>query len=81
MKKLFVIPALLFLSIIVNAQDKKFNFEFDYAQFSYDSSSNYIEIYYSFGQESLLRTIQNSAIHLEGDLHIEFLILLRVKEV
>jgi GWxTD domain-containing protein len=81
MKKLFVILVLLFLSIIVNAQDKKFNFEFDYAQFAYDSSSNYIEFYYSFGQESLLRSIHDSTIHLEGILHVEVLDSLTGQEV
>jgi GWxTD domain-containing protein len=81
MKKSIVVLALLFISIMVNAQDKKFNFEFDYAQFAFDSSSNYIEFYYSFGQESLLRTIQNADVHLKGDLHVVVLDSLTNKEV
>ena len=66
---------LLFLTAFVNAQEKKsdFDFEFDYAQFGYDSSSNYLEFYYSFGQQSLTRNFQDSLFHLEGILHVEIL--------
>ena len=48
---------LFFLSSLVFPQDK-FDFEFDYAQFGYDSTSNYVEFYYSFNQLSL--TINHS---------------------
>jgi GWxTD domain-containing protein len=81
MKKLFVIFTILFISIVVDAQAKKFNFEFDYAQFAYDSSSNYIEIYYSFGQQSLLRDVKDTVVYLEGILHIEVHDSLTGKEI
>jgi GWxTD domain-containing protein len=38
----------------------KFDFEFDYAQFAYDSTSNYLELYYSFNQSSLKISAENS---------------------
>jgi GWxTD domain-containing protein len=65
--KLFFI---LFFPCILFPQ-QKFDFEFDYAQFAYDSSSNYIEFYYSFGQNSLLKVAGDSSVFLEGILDIE----------
>lgn len=67
MKKLFSL--LLFTAFFVNAQDK-LDFEFDYAQFSYDSLSNFVEIYYSFNQASLKMEEQDSQKNLEGLLKI-----------
>lgn len=52
MKKIFLTAVFLFLSLQIFPQNK-FVFEFDYAQFGYDSISNYIEIYYSFNQNGL----------------------------
>ena len=51
MKKTLAI-LFFFISICTFAQ-KDFKFEFDYAQFAYDSTSNYVEIYYSFPQNNL----------------------------
>ncbi|MBE0538821.1 MAG: hypothetical protein IH620_03845, partial [Ignavibacterium sp.] len=51
MKKIISILSVL-LSISIFPQSD-FDFEFDYAQFAYDSTSNYVEIYYSFNQASL----------------------------
>jgi GWxTD domain-containing protein len=48
---------LSFAACFSYAQDK-IGFEFDYAQYAYNADSNYIEIYYSFGQNSL-KTIDN----------------------
>ncbi|OGU29685.1 MAG: hypothetical protein A2057_17500 [Ignavibacteria bacterium GWA2_35_9] len=63
---------LLFLTAFVNAQEKKpdFDFEFDYAQFGYDSSSNRIEFYYSFNPNNLLQKISDSTVYVEGILDI-----------
>lgn len=47
------------------------NFEFDFAQFGYDSVSNYIEFYYSFDQNSLKYMDTDTIDYVEGILHIE----------
>lgn len=47
-----------------------FEFEFDYAQFRYDTTSNYVEFYYSFNQSSLSVETQNSSTNIEGLLKI-----------
>ncbi len=47
-----------------------FDFEFDYAQFGYDSTANYVEFYYSFNQASLKVGSENSHTNLEGLLKI-----------
>jgi GWxTD domain-containing protein len=47
-----------------------FDFEFDYAQFGYDSSSNYVEFYYSFNQASLTINRKDTVDYSEGILHI-----------
>jgi GWxTD domain-containing protein len=59
----FSFPVLLF--------SQKINFEFDYAQFGYDSLSNYIELYYSFGQNSLKYVDTDTTDYVGGILHIE----------
>ena len=59
----FSFPVLLF--------SQKINFEFDYAQFGYDSLSNYIEFYYSFGQNSLKYVDTDTTDYVGGILHIE----------
>lgn len=51
--------AFLILSKFIFSQSK-FDFEFDYAQFAYDSTSNYLELYYSFNQSSLKISAENS---------------------
>jgi len=60
---------LFILSGLVFPQDK-FDFEFDYAQFGYDSSSNYVEFYYSFNQASLTVNHNDTIDYTEGILHI-----------
>ena len=67
MKKLFTF--LLLTTFFAKAQNN-LDFEFDYAQFSYDSLSNYVEFYYSFNQASL--EIENKDSHptVEGILRI-----------
>ncbi len=52
MKKNTFILFFLFVSLSLFGQ-KKLNFEFDYAQFAYDSTSNYVELYFSFDQTGL----------------------------
>ncbi|HSP88397.1 MAG TPA: GWxTD domain-containing protein [Ignavibacteriaceae bacterium] len=62
---------LLFLSISLTTAQQKLNFDFDFAQFAFDSSSNYLEFYYSFGQEGLTHTQTDSSFLIEGILGIE----------
>lgn len=52
MKNLLILFIFVLTFVNINAQ-KKFNFEFDYAQFAYDSTSNFVEFYYSFDQRDL----------------------------
>lgn len=67
MRKIYTL--LLLTAFFANAQNK-LDFEFDYAQFSYDSTSNFVEFYYSFNQSSLkLETVDSQSI-LEGVLKI-----------
>ena len=68
----FLLYTFLFFSFsfFIQAQ-QKMEFDFDYAQFAYDSSSNYVEIYYSFGQRGLAQIQNGSTILLEGILDIE----------
>lgn len=58
----FVFPSLLF--------SQKINFEFDYAQFAFDTSSNYVEFYYSFEQSSLSYVNTDSIDYVGGILHL-----------
>jgi len=72
--KIFVILLLAInFFLFPQTKQKQFDFEFDYAQFGYDSTSNYIELYYSFGQQSLLKSERDSNIYEEGILHVEIL--------
>lgn len=66
MKKMFL---LALLPVIIFAQ-KKMDFDFDYAQFEFDSASNYVEFYYSFNQKSLTFTKTDSLNYVQGLLHI-----------
>ena len=71
MKVFVILLILISFPLFPQTKEKQFSFEFDYAQFGYDSTSNYVELYYSFGQQSLLRDIKDSVIDLEGILHVE----------
>jgi len=62
---------LFFLSIPFLLFSQNINFEFDYAQFGYDSVSNYVEFYYSFGQSSLNYVDTDTVDYVGGILHIE----------
>ncbi len=56
---------------LINAQNKpKFLFDFDYAQFGYDSTSNYVEFYYSFNQSTMRKVKSDSTTKIEGYLYI-----------
>ncbi len=69
MNKFSVILFLLLYPTVLHSQ--KINFEFDYAQFAYDTLSNYVEFYYSFDQRSLTLINTDSSDYFSGILHIE----------
>ena len=71
MNKIFPLFLILFFVHCVPAQNKtNFGFEFDYAQFGYDTTSNYVEIYYSFNQNDLSINSTDSSQFLKGILKI-----------
>ncbi len=63
--------SLSFLSCLTFVFPQKINFEFDYAQFGYDSLSNYVEFYYSFNQVGLTYIDTDTADFVQGLLQIE----------
>ena len=66
-----LIVFLFFISFVGKILPQNMNFEFDFAQFSYDSVSNYVEFYYSFN-ETCLKFIHTDTIdYVEGLLHVE----------
>lgn len=62
---------LSFLSCLTVVFPQKINFEFDYAQFGYDSLSNYVEFYYSFNQAGLTFVDTDTTDYVQGLLQIE----------
>src|SRR4030042_2103162 len=69
------ISSLILLMMIIGckftyAQDN-LNFEFDYAKFTYDSTSVFMEFYYSFDQRSLIPTKTDQGFLVEAILHLE----------
>jgi GWxTD domain-containing protein len=67
MKKIFFIT--LLLSFCIYPQ-KKIDFEFDYAQFAYDSSQNFVEFYYSFNQGTMTPVVDSLGERVDGILKI-----------
>ena len=67
--KHFFISIFLFLPGVLSAQGN-YGFEFDYAQFGYDSVSNYVEFYYSFDQATMSIVHTDSADFAKGILHV-----------
>ena len=66
-----ILIVISFLSFITISFSQKITFEFDYAQFGYDSLSNYVEFYYSFNQVGLTYVDTDSADFVQGILQIE----------
>jgi GWxTD domain-containing protein len=69
MKKFLII--VIFFSSFTVIYPQKAKFEFDYAQFGYDSLSNYVEFYYSFNQADLTYLDTDSLDYVQGLLQIE----------
>jgi GWxTD domain-containing protein len=61
---------LIFALLTLPLAQSRFNFDFDYAQFGYDTTSTYLEFYYSFNQASMkVHTLDTSKV-VEGALKI-----------
>ena len=72
MKFKFYLSALFaaaFLSVSYSQQNSNL-FDFDYAQFEYDSVSNYVELYYSFDQSQLTQHKVDNGDFVEGILSV-----------
>ena len=67
----YFLTLLFILSYLNDFFPQKMNFEFDYAQFGYDSLSNYVEFYYSFNQACLQFVDTDTIDYVEGILKIE----------
>ncbi len=59
----------VFLTNFIYSQ-ANLGFEFDYAQFAYDTNSNYVEFYYSFNQASMTVMPTDTLDYTQGILHI-----------
>ena len=70
MNRLLIVLFLSFSFYQAIPQSSQSIFEFDYAQFGYDSVSNYMEIYYSFNQNRLTPELKDNKKFLEGLLEI-----------
>lgn len=70
MKRLFFLLILIFALTHYSQDKNEFKFEFDYAQFSFDTTANYVEFYYAFNQASLSREVIDSTTYTKGILHI-----------
>lgn len=57
--------------MLIHAQNGQVNFDFDFARFGYDSTSNYVEFYYSFRQNSLKLQKRPDGFYISARLHIE----------
>ncbi len=71
MKKFFILSLVFFIVPNLFGQDRSnFGFDFDYAQFGYDSTSNYIEFYYSFNQSDLTLNTNDSSTYVQANLKL-----------
>ena len=59
-----------FLILSASAEAQKIEFEFDYSQFAFDSTSNFIEFYYSFNQASLSIFETDTSKYIQGILNV-----------
>ena len=68
--KRFFLPIWVF-SFFTFLYPQNIYFEFDYAQFGYDSLSNYVEFYYSFDQTGFIITSNDTGNFVQGLIDIE----------
>ena len=69
MKKLIVLLSLI--PIVFIQSQNNFNFNIDFSSFKYDSTSNYVEFYYSFPQDNLKLMSTGDSFQIEGLLHLQ----------
>ena len=69
MKKIILL--IVFLPFVFTSAQNYFNFSIDYASFKYDSTSNYIEFYYSFPSSELKVVTIDNKPQVEGLFHLE----------
>lgn len=71
----FIKNVLMFLIIVMFYSNvcgqQNLDFNFDYARFNYDSSSIYLEVYYSFDQNDLTVVEKDGKSIVEGLIHME----------
>lgn len=68
MKRIYVLFFALVSTIIGQSNIR---FDFDYAQFQYDSTSNYLEIYYSIIPSDFTLSNKNDEYFVQGKMHIQ----------
>ena len=68
--KLLILSMSLFFVSAIWGQTAKNLFDFDYAQFAYDSSANYVEFYYTLNEASLSNHLVNDTNYITGILKI-----------
>ena len=73
MKKFLLISFLFIITSSFAKNKSDFGFNFDFAQFGYDSTSNYIEFYYSFNQSDLTINKTDTSTYVQGDLKISIM--------
>ena len=69
LQKNSILLVFLLLTSVLSAQDK-FDFNYDYAEFKYDSTTSYLEIYYSFLPNSFYSNKTDSSLLISGILNI-----------
>lgn len=70
MKNKILLIAILALTSVGFAQENKNLFDFDYAQFAYDSTSNYVEFYYSLNQHAFTIKPSDTTKYINGILKL-----------
>ncbi len=71
MKTLYSLRTVIILTLFIISSGKAQNFfDFDYAQFGFDSTSNYLEFYYAFNQGSMKVSTTDSVKTVGGILKI-----------
>ncbi len=67
---IIVIMFFIFVRGNIGFAQNNFSFDFDFAQFGYDSTANYVEFYYSYQQDQLTLKRSDSALTVTGKLSI-----------
>ena len=73
MKKILLVSFLFIIAVSFAKDKSNFGFDFDFAQFGYDSTSNYIEFYYSFNQNDLSVNKNDTSMYVQGELKISII--------